>query len=310
MIALILFSGCEVAEKPKGFHLADVKIVCTTGMIRDCIQEIVGDSTEVIGLMGPGTDPHLYNPTQADMTALSEADIIIYNGLHLEGKMIDVLNNMKRRKYVFAVADGISKDRLINQTDIEDAYDPHLWFDVALWNDGIKSVADSVIELFPRSRDMLGRNLVVFNNELQLLDGRVKDVMSAIPEERRVMVTAHDAFSYFGKAYGIEVRGLQGISTTAGVAIKDVKELVTFLTERQVHTIFIESSVPPQALESVIEGCAAKGHTIEVGGMLYSDAMGPEGTAEGTYTGMIEHNLGLLQKAFTRQTNPEPTASE
>lgn len=300
-IMVLALTACKVEKKADTLNAVEtVRIVCTTGMIADAVKAIAGESATVTALMGPGVDPHLYQPAQADMKAISEAHIIVYNGLHLEGKMTEVLESIKRRKHVFAMADALDASRLIRLADFEDAYDPHIWFDVALWKDAVQQVGNSLQHLLPAKASRLKANQAKYITRLNELDQWCRNNLAHIPSEKRILVTAHDAFAYFGRAYQVEVRGLQGISTTAGIAVKDVKDLVTFLVEKQVHTLFLENSVPQQAMHSVLEGCRAQQHPIRVGATLYSDAMGATGTPEGTYIGMIRYNVTALAEAFAK----------
>lgn len=293
LFSSLVLSACEFKEK-KATKGEKLKIVCTTGMLGDAVKNIVKNQAEVSTLMGPGVDPHLYKATQGDLKILSDADIIIYNGLHLEGKMGEVFEKLKNRKTIIVAADGISKADLINTTEFQGAYDPHLWFDVALWNRVVNYIGEKLSKLEQIDKNQVLENSKNFQNELSTLNDWVKNEIQKIAPERRVLITAHDAFGYFGRAYDIEVRGLQGISTVSEYGLKDVSDLVNFITERKIKAVFVESSVSARSLNAVVEGCKSNGHPVKIGGTLYSDAMGEAGTAEGTYIGMVKYNVSSM----------------
>jgi len=278
------------------------KIVCTTGMIADAVQHVVGNHAEVEALMGPGVDPHLYKATQGDLQRLNRADAIFYNGLHLEGKMGEVLEKLGRLKPVIPVGEAIPESELINTTSYAGAYDPHLWFDVALWSEVVAYIGEKMQELDPEHAAEYEENARRYQQELLALDQRIGKQIATITEQQRVMITAHDAFEYFGRAYGIKVRGLQGISTLSEYGLKDVTDLVDFIVGRKIRAVFVESSVPRKALEAVVEGCAGKGHKVKIGGTLFSDAMGAAGTPEGTYVGMVQHNVRTIVESLGGST--------
>ncbi len=273
-------------------------IVCTTGMLGDMAQHLLGDSAEVRVLMGPGVDPHLYKATQGDIQLLSRAEAVIYNGLHLEGKMGEIFEKLKRQKLVIAAAEKLNPGRLINSTDYASAYDPHIWFDVALWIEAMGGVSRELKEQYPQWRNYITQNEMKYRSELEELHNFCISQTKLIPDSQRVMITAHDAFKYFGRAYQMQVRGLQGISTTAEYGLQDVSELVNFITDRQIKALFVESSVPKRSIEAVMEGCRSRGHLVQLGGELFSDAMGEAGTPEGTYTGMVRHNVNTIVEAL------------
>lgn len=269
-------------------------IVVTTGMIRDAVEKLAGDLVTVEALMGPGVDPHLYKATQGDLRKLREADLVLYNGLHLEGKMGEVLEKLAKQKPVIAVSENIKPDLLLKSATFADAVDPHIWFDVSLWTEAVRRVSQALSTTFPDIKPTCLENMMSYESQLQALHTWVKEQIATIPEQQRVMITAHDAFEYFGHAYNIEVRGLQGISTISEYGLQDVSNLVNFITERKIKAVFVESSVPRKSLEAVIQGCEQKGHKCIIGGTLYSDAMGAEGTPEGTYYGMVKYNVNTI----------------
>jgi len=288
----LLFTSCSADDQQEKDGV--LRIVCTTGMIGDAVERIAGDSAQVTTLMGPGVDPHLYKATQGDLRALSRADYIFYNGLHLEGKMGEVLEKVGRFKPVVPVAEGIDSSRLINSTDYASAYDPHIWFDVSLWSQAVQLIGDKLAGLQPSQAAAYRKRTQRFRGQLDTLHRYVARQISSIPEQQRVLITAHDAFEYFGQAYNIEVHGLQGISTVSEYGLRDISQLVDFIVDRQIKAVFVESSVPRRSLEAVVEGCRQKGHEVSIGGTLYSDAMGAEGTPEGTYPGMVRSNVQTI----------------
>lgn len=292
LVAAFTLTACSETSKE------ETLIVCTTGMIGDAVKHLMGDSVKVEVLMGPGVDPHLYKATQGDITLLNNADVIVYNGLHLEGKMVEIFEKLGRLKTTIAVGEQVDKSRLINSTDYVGADDPHIWFDVVLWSDAIAEVAGKLQKEFPTKTEKIAERLLAYQADLKKLDDFAKTQILSIPDSQRVMITAHDAFKYFGKAYGMEVRGLQGISTAAEYGLQDVSELVKFIVDRKIQAIFVESSVSKKSIEAVIEGCRERGHDVKLGGELFSDAMGSEGTPEGTYIGMVRHNVEVITEAL------------
>lgn len=295
-LSILFLGGCAEKGEVSGEGDKKIQIVATTGMIADMVANIGGDLVEVEGLMGPGVDPHLYKATQGDMVKLDGADMIFYNGLHLEGKMQDILEKMEKKKPVVAVSKNIEKDKL--HTVDGHAVDPHIWFDVRLWMETLDVVRDSLIAEDKANKEIYEENYHTYKEELRKLDQYATEQLSGIPEDQRVLITAHDAFTYFGEAYGLEVRGLQGISTLSEYGSKDVSELRDYIVAKKIKAIFVESSVPKKAIQAVIEGAERKGHTVKIGGELFSDAMGESGTDEGTYIGMVRHNVDTITKAL------------
>ncbi|MCM3785950.1 zinc ABC transporter substrate-binding protein [Neobacillus mesonae] len=276
-----------------------LQITTTTGMIADAAREVGGELVEVTGLMGPGVDPHLYKASQGDIQKLESADVILYNGLHLEGKMSDILINIGKAKPVIQVTKDIPESELlmVPYGDSEEA-DPHIWFDVEKWIQVTDTIRNALIEEDPDNTAAYNEQADAYIEELKTLHDEVKTQIASIPEQSRVLVTAHDAFGYYGEAYGIEVMGLQGISTSAEAGASDVSLLRDFLVENKIKAVFVESSISPKAMEAIVEGAKEKGHTVTIGGELFSDAMGPEGTEEGTYIGMVRHNTTTIVEAL------------
>lgn len=273
-----------------------IKVAATTGMVGDLARNIGRERVEVTALMGPGVDPHLYKASEGDISRLSGAQIIFYNGLHLEGRMGDILVKMARNKPTVAVAERIPEEALLKTAD--ETEDPHIWFDVSLWMQAAEVVRDSLIELDPAGKAEYEANAAAYLKELETLHRYAREQIATIPAQQRVLVTAHDAFGYFGRAYGIEVTGLQGISTATEYGLADVQNVVDLLVTRKIKAVFVESSVPKRSIEALVEGAGAKGHKVAIGGELFSDAMGAAGTPEGTYSGMVRHNVDIIVKAL------------
>lgn len=303
-IALLTLAGCR--ESPATPQR--LRIVSTTGMIHDLVRQIAGDRAESSGLMGEGVDPHLYKATPGDIRRLSDADIVFYNGLHLEGRLGDVLSKLSEKKPVVAVGEAIEPSLLRHPAEFEGHPDPHVWFDVSLWAHAAESIRDTLIKRDPAGRESYTAAAEKLLKELSDLHGWCKTQIATIPESHRILITAHDAFGYFGRAYSIEVRGIQGISTDSEASLRDIASLVDTLVSSKVPAVFIESSVPRKTIEALVEGCRSRGHTVVIGGELYSDAMGAEGTEGGTYIGMIRHNVTTIVRALA--PNAAPAASE
>ena len=310
MFVLLVYSGCDTKNQNDPKENSKIRIVTTIGMITDIVKNVGGEKVEVIGLMGPGIDPHLYKATGKDIERLTSADIIFYNGLHLESKMADLLGDMSGDTKSFAVAESVNKESLLPLPNSGGQYDPHLWFDVSLWMKVVENVRDTLCEFKPDIRADISRNAKQYLNELMQLHQYVKTQAERIPIEQRVLITAHDAFNYFGNAYGFEVRGLQGISTVAKASITDVKNLATFITERRIPAIFVETSVSAKNLEAVKAAVKSKGYEVRIGGELFSDAMGSNGTSEGTYIGMVRHNIDTIVTALGITPETQNTHSE
>lgn len=293
---LLLLSLTFSCEAPGETNNTDEKlyVVATTGMVADMIAHIGGADVTVDALMGPGVDPHLYKATQGDLSRLQKADLVVYNGLHLEGKMGEILEKLGRTKPVVAISAGIPEAKLLEDTLFQGNFDPHIWFDVSLWAAAIPALTEALATSDSSLREVFERNGKAYQLELELLHDWVRDTLAVLPADKRVVVTAHDAFSYFGRAYDLEVRGLQGISTLSEFGLRDRVDLVNFLVERQIGAVFVETSVSTKNITSIIEGCRQKGHEVRIGGQLFSDAMGAPDTPEGTYTGMVRANVRTI----------------
>ena len=278
---------------------ANYTIVTTCGMVTDIVREVAGDKARVSGLLGEGVDPHLYKPTRDDVAKLLKADVVFYSGLMLEGRMSDTFLKIARRgASVFAVTELLDEKFLLEPEEFHGHTDPHVWMDVSGWMEAVKVVARSLSEVDPEHAAFYERNAKRYNTQLARLDDYAKKALSSIPKERRVLITAHDAFHYFGRAYGIEVRGIQGISTESEAGVADINKLVDYLVDRKIPAIFVESSVSDKNIKALVEGCKSRGHQVRIGGELFSDAMGKPGSYEGTYLGMIDHNVTLIARAL------------
>ena len=296
VVTACILTACKGRNKKE--QAQKLTIVTTTGMIADLVKNIGGDSVEVQALMGPGVDPHLYKATQGDLGRLQKAAVIFYNGLHLEGKMGEVFEKLERIKKVVPIAARVDTAALLQNPVYQDAHDPHIWFDVSLWLTTVKVVLQVLTEADPENAPLYMENAARYQKQLSALHEWVKQEISSIPAKNRIMITAHDAFNYFGRAYGVEVRGLQGVSTLSEFGLRDRVDLVNYIVEKQIKAVFLETSVSQKNINAIIEGCRQKGHEVVIGGSLYSDAMGAAGTPEGTYIGMVKSNVNALVKSL------------
>lgn len=278
---------------------AGLHVVTTTSLITEMITVIGGNALVVNGLMGAGVDPHLYKASEGDVNKLYNADVIFYNGLHLEGKIQDVLENMKKQGIeVVPLADTLSSDRLIASSNFASNYDPHIWFSISCWKIAAQYAANKLSSIDPANKQIYQANVMKYIARLDSTERLVLERINELPVERRVLITAHDAFNYFGKAYDFEVLGLQGISTVAEAGVQDVQNLAGMITERKIKAIFVESSVPRRNIEALQEAVRSKGFDVQIGGSLYSDALGTAGTKEGTYPGMFLYNVNTIVRAL------------
>jgi manganese/zinc/iron transport system substrate-binding protein len=269
-------------------------IVCTTSIIGDTVRQLVGDDAIVTSLMGPDIDPHLYRAREHDIQTLATANLIIYNGLHLEGKLADVLHSMNRYVPTLSIADHLDRSRFIASDEYETMYDPHIWFDVRIWIDAVAIIRDALMEHDPEHADAYASRACVYINELEELDRSIREKIATLNPCQRILVTAHDAFHYFGRAYGFQVVALQGISTESEAGIKDVQELVAFIVEHKVRALFVEASIPERNIQAVQQAARARGFEVGIGDQLYSDALGPVGSSADTYISMVKHNIDAV----------------
>ncbi|GAU75908.1 manganese ABC transporter periplasmic-binding protein SitA [Fusibacter sp. 3D3] len=290
----MVISGCSSKEVVKTKHT----VVATTTMLADLARVIGGDAIEVQALMGPGIDPHLYNASAGDVDKMSKADLLVYSGLHLEGKMGDIFENLKgSNKIIIEIAEGLDESKLITD-QMSGAHDPHIWFDVLLWKLAAENLYNGFIELDPENEAIYTSNFEAYKKELDALDTYIKEQVELVPESARILITAHDAFNYFGKAYGFDVMGLQGISTQSEAGTADVTELANFIVKHKIKALFVESSVPKKNIEALQEAVAAQGFDVAIGGELYSDSLGSAGTPAGTYIGTVKANIDTIVNAL------------
>ena len=302
LIAILVGSGCDPKKQPGATAGDKIRVVTTIGMITDVVKNVGGPRVEVTGMVAPGVDPHFYNPTPKDVQKLGSAHIIFYNGLYLEAKMGDILAKMSEDTPTVAVTDAVDRSLLLTPPEYDGLYDPHLWFDVKLWMQTVEKVRDALSEYDADNTALYRGNAERYLTKLTELNEYVKSQVERVPSLQRVLVTAHDCFNYFGEAYGFEVRGLQGISTASEVSIADVQELATFIAERRISAMFVESSVSSRSLEAVKAAVKSKGFDVRIGGVLFTDAMGNEGTPEGTYIGMIRYNIDTIVHALIEKS--------
>ncbi len=295
-IVLLLIVSCKPKEKTKNGKL---QVVTTTTMITDLVKNIGGDKLEVKGLMGAGVDPHLYKASEGDVSKLFNADVIIYNGIHLEGKLEEVFEKMRHQnKKTIAVSNAIEKSTLIRSELFASNYDPHIWFDISNWKIITKYLIKKLSELDVKNASVYQENGNAYLKKLANLKEEIARTINSLPVEKRILVTAHDAFNYFGKAFQFNVVGLQGLSTATEAGVKDVQKMANFIIDNKVKSIFVETSVPKRTVEALQEAVKSKGHEITIGGTLYSDALGDAGTIEGTYIGMYKHNVKTIVEAL------------
>ena len=291
VVGLAAPAGAARAETP-------LAVVATTGMIADAAREVGGAHVEVQALMGPGIDPHSYRQTRSDIAAMTRADLVLWHGLYLEAQLESFLLELAERRPVAAVAEALPDNLLIGHDDYPDKHDPHVWMNPNLWARVVLAIRDALSEAAPEHAGTFRANAEAYAAELAALAGYASEVLASVPAERRVLVTAHDAFNYFGSAYGFEVVGIQGISTESEAGLARIAELVDLLVARDVGAVFVESTVSDRNVRALVEGAAAAGHEVVVGGELFSDAMGAPGTYEGRYVGMIDHNATVIARAL------------
>lgn len=295
---LLMIVGGILLWAIPGYAQKPVNVVSTVGQLTDVIENVGGEHVTVKGLMGAGVDPHLYKASESDVQKLAEADIIFYNGLFLEAKMEELFEQMQRTKRTVAVGEAVPTALRLESQDYKGHYDPHIWFDVTLWMEVVKKISKELADFDPPNAGHYRQQEEAYLQELRNLHTYVLDRAAELPPGQRVLVTAHDAFRYFGRAYGFEVVGLQGISTQAEAGTADIKNLADFIVQRQVKAIFVESSVPERNIRAVQDAVRARGWDVAIGGELFSDAMGNAGTFEGTYIGMVTHNIDTIVDAL------------
>lgn len=292
-------TGCATPAQTGASADGKLKVVTTTTMLYDLTSIIGGEHTEVSALMGPGIDPHLYQASAGDVSKMQEADVVVYNGLHLEGKMGDIFSTLtEQERAVICAADGIEETVLLADEANPDIHDPHIWFDVSIWMDIAEHISTRLSEIDPKNAAAYQKNLEAYQSELEKLHQYITERANELPEEQRVLVTAHDAFRYFGKAYGFEVKGLQGISTDAEAGTADVSALAEFISKNQIKAIFVESSVPPKNIEALQAAVNANGFAVKIGGQLYSDSLGDQASGDDTYILTCKANIDTIVDAL------------
>jgi manganese/zinc/iron transport system substrate-binding protein len=294
----LALAGCGGEAGSAARREGPIRVVATTSIIADSARRIAGEHAQVEALMGPGVDPHLYKASESDVRRLGEADLVLYNGLHLEGKMGDILTKMARSRPVIAVTEELPQDQLREPPEFAGQYDPHVWFDVSLWARTLQPIVRELSALDPENTATYQANAAAFEKELNELDAWVKQRIGTIPPEQRVLITAHDAFGYFGRRYGMDVMGIQGISTLSEAGLKDMDRVVSTVAERGIKAIFVESSVPRRSIEAVQAAVRSLGREVAIGGQLYSDSLGAAGSPAGTYAGMVRANVDTIVNAL------------
>ena len=294
ILAVIVVLGCKNNKEDNG----KLKVVVTTSMLTDLVKNIGADLIEIEGLMGAGVDPHLYKASEGDVSKLFNADVIFYNGLHLEGKLVAVFEKMETQKTTVALGEFLAKDGLIGSDYFASNYDPHVWFNIQYFKEFSDKVTSVLSEKDPKNAASFTANNLAFQQKLDLLHTAVVNTIATLAPEKRILVTAHDAFNYFGKAYGFKVVGLQGLSTATEAGVQDVQKLSEYIIANKVKAIFIESSVPRRTIEALEAAVLSKGHQVSIGGSLYSDALGDGGSVEGTYVGMFLYNVKTIVNAL------------
>jgi len=275
----------------KPIQQSPVRVVTTVNFVTDLVQQVGGNRVRVTGLMGAGVDPHLYKASAGDVRRLQQAHLVFYVGLGLEGKMVELLERLPR---AIAVTDAIPRERLIRLPGGFNSYDPHVWFDVSLWQLTIDRVREALSRVDPAGSTYYRARATAYNRRLTQLEAFIRQQVALVPPQQRVLITAHDAFAYLGRRYGLEVRGLQGISTVSEAGTRDIQELAEFIVQRRIRAIFVESSVPQRPIQAVVAAARARGWNVVIGGQLFSDSAGNPGTPEGTYVGMMEHNIRAI----------------
>lgn len=295
LLALALLAALPLHAAPKKYPYM---VTTTVGMVNDIVRNVAGDKAKVTALMGAGVDPHLYKPTRDDVTALLGADVVFYSGLMLEGKLADTLIKVGRSKPVFAVTELIDEQFLLEPEEMAGHADPHVWMDPGAWAKAVEAVGKRLAEFDPANAALYRMNAVAYAAKCVDMTVYGKKVLATVPENSRVLISSHDAFNYFGRAFGLKVMGVQGISTESEAGLQSINALVDFIVKNEVKAVFVESSVSPKNIEALVDGVKSRGKDLKIGGELFSDAMGAAGTYEGTYLGMLDHNITLVARAL------------
>ncbi|TKR56300.1 manganese transporter [Allopusillimonas ginsengisoli] len=294
VIAALLLGSTSLSIYAAGASSPALQVVATTGMLADAIREVGGTRVQVSALMGPGVDPHLYRQTHSDVTRLARADLVVYHGLNLEAQLLPLLTDLARTRSVVALAEAVPRQALLADEENPTQFDPHIWMNPSLWQHVVNAARDALISVDAKGKSHYDERAQRYNQAINAMHERTQAKLHTVPTDKRVLITAHDAFQYFGQAYGYEVLAIQGISTESEASLHQIGQLVQTIVQRNISAIFVESSVPDQSIRALVEGAAAQGHNVVIGGELYSDALGPDDTPEGTYLGMIEHNASVI----------------
>lgn len=289
LTGLFFLLACRVQQRKEN----DKLIVCSTSIVADCVRQVVGNRLTVKSLMGPGVDPHTYNPRPSDVSLLNDAKLVVYTGFHLEGKMAELFERLAERKAVVSFQTDFPKTKILYTDKITP--DPHVWFDTDSWIQSMNGVVDKLIDLYPQYELEFRENFYHFLQKVEAKTLELKRELAKIPENRRILITSHDAFHYFGRTFNIQVKALQGVSTSQEPGVRDVVDLVDFIVDHQVKAIFVENSVSPKALNSVLNSVKRKGYHVKIGGTLFSDALGSKGSGADTYLGMLSHNVNSIK---------------
>lgn len=298
-LAVGTLAGCAAeSAQPDDVSGRTIRVAATTNFITDLATVIGGDRVEVTGLMGPGVDPHLYKASAGDVATLREADIVFYGGLELEGRMTDLLDELGETRPTVAVSRDMPEDRLRRPSEFEGKYDPHVWFSVPLWEFAVDAIAEGYAELDPGDADAYRERAATYLGEMRALDAWTREQLDRVPERSRVLITSHDAFGYFGEEYGFDVVAIQGVSTQTEATTADIERVAGVIADRGVKAVFVESAVSRQTIDAVLAAARRRGQQATVGGELFADAAGDAGTPEGTYLGMVRHNVELISQGL------------
>lgn len=306
----LTLGAAALAATPLRAATGQIDVVATTGMIADAALNVGGGLVAVKALMGPGVDPHSYRQTRSDIVALTRANLVLWHGLYLEAQMEELLLKLASRGNVAAVGEAVPVEQLIAHEDYSGKFDPHVWMAPELWTHAVRAVEAALTRTAPEHADTFAANAETYLAEIDRLSTYARDAVATVPQDARVLVTAHDAFGYFGRAYGFEVVGIQGISTESEAGLDRIRTLVDMLVNRRIGAVFVESSVSDRNIRALVEGAAARGHEVRIGGELFSDAMGEPGTYEGTYPGMIDHNVTTIAGALGGNVPPRGMAGK
>ncbi len=298
-LSILLILGLGACKMESTSDRSKPLIVVTTSIMEDGVSNLVGDLADVQALMPAGVDPHLYKASVRDLDKLQNADLVIYHGLYLEGKMTEIFEKLEIQKPIINAGEGISDNLLIRSGPEAHGVDPHIWFDVNLWNQAMSYVGQELIQWQPEWESTLKKNTSSYATELTDLNEEINSKVKKLRESNQALITAHDAFAYFGEAYNLEVKGLQGLSTLSEPGLRDLTGLISFIVERDIKAVFAEQTISPKAIEAVVAGCASKGHEVKLSGPLYTDSLDAAGTAADSYVGMVRANIDLIYNSLS-----------